>query len=99
MPNRCSFSPQFKAQVVLELLSGNKSQAELCREHQLSPYLLNNWKDALAFENRTTDASAESNASRVAELERLLGQLTLEIDILTKGSSVLLQMRRKGGRS
>ena len=105
MSNRRSFSPQFKAQVVLELIGGGKSQAELCREHQLSPYLLNTWKDAFlanasaAFETDKVDPSADSDAARVPELERLVGRLTLEVDILKKGSSALPQMRRKGGRS
>jgi transposase-like protein len=103
--NRRSFSPQFKAKVVLELISGSKNQAELCREHQLSPYLLNIWKDAFlanasaAFESGKTDSSGDIDAARVAELERLVGRLTLEVDILKKGSSALPQLRRKGGRS
>ena len=32
MRNRRVFTPQFKAQVVLEVLSGVKSQATACRE-------------------------------------------------------------------
>ena len=35
MAKRRSFSPAFKAQVVLELLSGTKTKAQICREHQL----------------------------------------------------------------
>jgi transposase-like protein len=104
--HRRSFSPKFKAQLVLDLLSGSKSQAELCREHQLSPYLLNSWKDAFlanasaAFESSgKTDPSGEADAARVAELERLVGRLALEVDILKKGSSALPHLRRKGGRS
>ena len=105
MPNHRSFSPQFKSQVVLEYLTGSKSQAELCRQHQLSPYLLNTWKDAFlanasaAFENGSSDASVEADAARIGELERLVGRLTLEVDILKKGSSALPPMRKKSGRS
>ena len=36
MKKRRKFSPQFKSQVVLQLLSGERSMAELCREHQLT---------------------------------------------------------------
>ena len=42
---RRSFTPQFKADVVLELLTREKSAAQLCRERQLSPNLLTLWKD------------------------------------------------------
>jgi transposase len=37
MIHRRQFTAEFKAQVVLELLSGAKSSAELCREHQIGP--------------------------------------------------------------
>jgi len=44
MKQRRTFSPEFKAQVVLEVLSGAKTQAEACREYQLKPELLSKWK-------------------------------------------------------
>ncbi|RKU17030.1 hypothetical protein C6501_04780 [Candidatus Poribacteria bacterium] len=36
MAKRRNFTPDFKAEVVLEALSGESSQAELCRKHNLS---------------------------------------------------------------
>ena len=36
---RRSFTAEFKAQVVLEVLSGTKSQAEVARQHKLKPEL------------------------------------------------------------
>ena len=33
---RRSFTPEFKAEAVLEVLRGESSQAELCRRHNLS---------------------------------------------------------------
>jgi transposase-like protein len=47
MSRRRKFTPAFKAQVVIELLSGTKSSAELCRQHQLSSHLLARWKATL----------------------------------------------------
>jgi transposase-like protein len=96
---RRSFSASFKAEVVLSLLTGAKTQAELCRQHELSPTLLNQWKDAFlanaaaAFQNREPNSP---EAARVAELERALGRATLENDILKKATSILNQ---KGGRN
>ena len=55
---RRAFTASFKAQVVLSLLMGTKTQAQLCREHELSPNLLAQWKDAFlanaaaAFQSR-----------------------------------------------
>ncbi len=47
MTVRRSFTPAFKARVVLEELTGVKSAAEICRAHQLKPQLLSHWKAQL----------------------------------------------------
>ena len=44
MAKRRRFTPEFKAQVVLESLSGESSQAELCSRHNLSEDQLSKWK-------------------------------------------------------
>ena len=44
MTKRTRYTPEFKAEVVLEALSGESSQAELCRRHNLSEQQLSKWK-------------------------------------------------------
>jgi transposase len=44
MTHRRQFTAEFKAQVVLELLSGAKSRAERCRGHQSAASGLSDWK-------------------------------------------------------
>ena len=44
---RRNFTPEFKAEVVLEALTGESSQAELCRRHNLSDEQLSKWKQQL----------------------------------------------------
>ena len=44
MQKHRTFKPEFKARVILQLLSGEKSAAQICREHRLSDQLLANWK-------------------------------------------------------
>ncbi|MCZ7574086.1 MAG: transposase [Ardenticatenaceae bacterium] len=44
MPKRRSFSAEFKAQVVLEVLTGVKSAAQVCREHAIKESVLSRWK-------------------------------------------------------
>ena len=44
---RRNFTPEFKAEVVLEALRGESSQAELCRRHNLSDEQLSKWKRQL----------------------------------------------------
>jgi transposase-like protein len=92
MSRRRKFTPAFKAQVVLELLSGTKSSAELCRQHQLSSHLLARWKGTLLERAGLVFMSEEQRsqeAARIAELERLVGRLTLEAEILKKAASIL----------
>ena len=44
MAKRRQFSREFKAQVVLDVLTGVQSQAEVCRKHTLGANLLGLWK-------------------------------------------------------
>jgi len=39
-----NFSAEFKTKVVLELLSGEKTQAQLSSKYQVTPNSLNQWK-------------------------------------------------------
>lgn len=102
MIHRRKFTAEFKAQVVLELLSGAKSSAELCREHQIAASVLADWKAVFlrhapaAFER--PEHRNGQDAPHVAELERLVGRLTLENDILKKATSILHQRSRPSGR-
>jgi transposase len=82
-----SFSAEFKAEIVLSLLSGHKSAAQICREHELSPNLLATWKETFLQNARNAFASQRqqsADSERVAELERALGQATLENQILKR---------------
>jgi transposase-like protein len=89
---RRTFTPEFKFQVVLELLTGQKRAAQLCREHQVSETSLSRWQqEFLAHGARVFqdghDASAERE--RIAELERMVGRLTMELAAAKKVSSWL----------
>jgi len=92
MATRRTFTSAFKAQVVLELLSGAKSSAELCRQHQLASMVLARWKtEFVAQAPRLFEREAVTSADqqRMAELERLVGRLTLELDCAKKVSARL----------
>jgi transposase len=104
MPNRRrrSFTSEFKARVVLELLSGLKSQAEVARQHKLRPELIARWKD-VALEGLEGLFQGERQQSqdqdRIAELERMVGRLTMELEVAKKASTWLPSALRRGGRS
>ena len=92
MRKRRQFTPDFKAKVVLDVLTGVQSQAETCRKHGLGPNLLALWKTAfiekahLIFDG---DSTRSAEQARIAELEQVLGRMTLENEILKKASSRL----------
>ena len=85
---RRNFTPEFKAEVVLEALSGESSQAELCRRHNLSADQVSKWKRqlienaAMLFES--ADKQTHAAEARIAHLEQLVGRLTLALDIQKK---------------
>ena len=60
---RRRFTPEFKAQIVLEILTGVQSPAEACRKHALSPNLLAAWKTAF-LEKATPSSRATSSGMR-----------------------------------
>jgi transposase len=89
---RRTFDAAYKAQVVLELISGQMTQAELCRKHQISPTLLATWK-AVILEGLPQLFQPEEQRSkelqRIAELEQMLGRKTMELELLKKASTLL----------
>jgi transposase-like protein len=84
---RRTFTAEFKAKVVLEVLSGSKSMAEASREYNLKADLISHWRVQLlnnaskVFESAT---DMDPQQARIAELERLAGKQSLELEILKK---------------
>jgi transposase len=103
MIRRRKFTAAFKAQVVLELLSGAQSSVELGREHQIASSVLAEWKAiflrraVLVFDS--PESPYDQDPMRVADLERLVGRLTLEHDILKKATNIWHQRSRPNARS
>ena len=93
MAKRRRFTAEFKAEVVLEALRGESSQAEVCRRHNLSEDQLSKWKQqfvenaASLFES--SDKVSEDTTERIAHLEQLVGRLTVALDIQKKASTWL----------
>ena len=84
---RRSFENDFKKQIVESILSGSATQAELAREHRISPVMISRWqedyKKGKFFENVTSQDMAKLEL-RIRDLERLVGRLTLENEVLKK---------------
>ena len=101
MRSRRKFSAEFKTEVVLQVLSGEKSLAEVCREQQLSAQMVGNWKQQfLAHASRAFESEANNSAeqARIAELEQMVGKLTMQLEIAKKATSIANSLVNRNGR-
>src|SRR4030065_2581240 len=98
MNHRRQFSPEFKPHVVLEMVSGRRSAAEICREHQLKPALFSKWKAQFLRDAAHVFHSPEPvdpAQARIADLEQMVGRLTLELEVAKKASALLRSTPRR----
>jgi transposase len=107
------YTAAFKFEVVQQLQSGEKRLAQICREHDLDPGMVRDWRTQV--EKRGTDAFPRSLGeappsltaslttlaaaeARIGELERLVGQLALENDFLKKALRRASSLPPRGSR-
>ena len=64
---RRNFTPEFKAQVVLEALRGASSQAELCRPHNLSDEQLSKWKQQVVENVASLFVSTDKHSKEASD--------------------------------
>ena len=88
------FSPEFKAQIVLEIVSGSKSLAQASREYQIKDTVLSRWKaqfldGAPGIFEAGRPAEEKRLRKRIADLERLAGKQALQLEIAKKASRYL----------
>jgi transposase-like protein len=101
MSKRRTFTPEFKSRVVLEELAGIKDKAEICREYQLRPQVFARWREEFmerAPEIFATERSRGDEQERIADLERMVGRLTMELEVAKKASNILASLSSGKGR-
>jgi transposase len=94
--HRRQYSAEFKAKLVLEVISGEKTPSEVCRSHKLNANVLARWRKEFVEQAPSLferDAQSSQDQERIAELERLVGQLTMKLEIAKKASGYLSQDR------
>ncbi len=95
---RRNFSAEFKAKVVLEIISGSKNAAEVCREYNLKPDLVSHWKNEFlvkAVQVFESGAKVDPQQARIEELECLAGKLSLELEVAKKALTLLPQVKKQ----
>ena len=92
MAERRKFTPEFKARVVLEMLTEQKSAAQSSRKYGIKDSVLSRWKQEFIERSPTLfeqGSSSDDRDQRIAELERMIGRLTLDLDMAKKVSRYL----------
>ena len=87
MVSRRSFTAEYKAKVVLELIAGAKSLAQASREYSIKDTVLSRWKQeflAKAAQVFEQPKEVQEKDARIAELERMVGRLTMKIELQKK---------------
>ncbi|MGG2196438.1 IS3 family transposase [Paenibacillus validus] len=92
MEKRNRYTSEFKTKVVLEVLREEQTVNEIAAKYELSPVMISRWKAefleraSMVFEKKTSEADKlkKEYESKQEHLEKLVGQLTVEVDWLKK---------------
>jgi transposase-like protein len=95
---RRTFSADFKAKIILELLRGEKELNVIASENEIAPNQVRNWKteflaNAAAFDDKkseTLKAELKARELETDDLYKKFGRLTTHVDWLKKKSEELL---------
>jgi transposase len=93
MVTRRKFTPEYKAKIVLEMLAEQKSAAQSSREYGIKDSVLSRWKQEfierspMLFE--VGGLQNDDREQRIAELERMVGRLAMELEMAKKVSRYL----------
>ena len=77
---------------VEEWAAGQIGPAQLCRKYEISPGLLYHWKRQYSRGKYDNEPTGEAlMEERIKELERMVGRLTMENDLLKKAIRLSMQ--------
>lgn len=82
-----TYTAEFKVRVVLEIISGKKSISQTSREYGIKDSVISRWRQEFlerapqVFEQ---PGQADGQAQRIADLERMVGRLALQLDLAKK---------------
>ena len=103
MRQKRTFAPEFKVRVALELISGEKTLMEASREYKIKDSVISRWRTELlerapSLFTENTQNEHESQR-RIAELERMVGKLTMELEMAKKVFGYSSSASKENGKS
>jgi transposase len=92
MREKRSFTKEFKRSVVEEWAAGQTGPAQLCRKYEISGGLLYHWRRQYSRGKYDNEPTGEGMMlDKIRELERMVGRLTMENDLLKKAARLSIQ--------
>jgi transposase len=94
---RRRYDREFKISVIAEL-EGGKPPAQIAREQGIHPSFPSRWRDELADNPEKAfngNGKKYKDQARIAELERMLGQLHAENELLKKAFAMMQKKVRE----
>ncbi|MBE7439200.1 MAG: transposase [Spirochaetales bacterium] len=96
MVKRKHYGPEMREKLLLELVSGQKSVAQIAQREGIHPQTLRNWKKEAAAGNFEANHGQElALRRRIAELEGALADTALQNHILKKAQKYMKEYARK----
>lgn len=88
------FSAEEKASIVLEVLRGERTISEVCREHGVAQSLFYKWRDkfmsgAIFSLSGNGKAIKTRGNGEIRQLKQIIGELTIENQILKKTQDLM----------
>lgn len=87
----------FKRQVVEELLSGVATMGQLSKRYEISSGLITHWRDRYT-EGKLIEGKAANVKvleAKINDLERMVGRLTMDNELLKKAIEYSMQKKRE----
>jgi transposase-like protein len=88
MSKRRTHSPEFKARVAMEAISGRKTLQEIAADHAVHPIQVSQWKKQLLdgaselFSRGNKSQATDESQATEAELFQQIGKLQMELEWL-----------------
>ena len=91
---RPRFTAEAKANLILEVLRGESTVSQVCREHGIAQSLFYKWRDKFmsgAIKGLSVPNKENHNgkAGEIRQLKQLIGELTVENQVLKKTQELM----------
>jgi transposase len=92
-------SNEHKRAVVEEILNGQLSKTAVCRKHELSYSLLQEWVQAYQAGRLDSEPTTEAgHREKIEKLEQMVGRQAMEIEFLKKSIEYTRELAKKKER-